>query len=216
MREKREVVQELMARGLSERAACQTVGLSRSTQRYQPRDRAARRQLGQQIRELAQRHRRYGYRRITALLRRQGEHVNHKRVWAIWKEERLSLPRRRPRKRRKATSGERRKATSGERPQTAVHRNQVWTYDFLFDRTERGQTLKILMVLTEYTRQCQVIRVGRRLDSGAVIDTLADLFRRHGGTADRPSCAATTAGSSARRAWRRGWRDKVPYRHDPH
>jgi transposase InsO family protein len=123
---------------------------------------------------LAQQHRRYGYRRITALLRRGGERINHKRVWAIWKAEGLSLPRRRPRKRR---------APVPNRPTCATHRNHVWTYDFLFDRTERGQTLKLLTVRDEYTRECHAIRVGRRLDSAAVIETLRVLFGRHGAPA---------------------------------
>ena len=172
---KREIVDEMRARGVSERAACRALGLSRSSQRYRSHgshDQAQREQLRAEVRALAQQHRRYGYRRITALLRRRGERVNHKRVWALWKEERLSLPRRRPRKRRGPTTG--------ERPRQARHRNHVWTYDFLFDRAERGQTLKLLTVLDEYTRECHAIRVGYRLDSGAVIDTLADLFGRHG------------------------------------
>lgn len=168
---KREIVGEMMAHGLSERAACRAVGLSRSSRRYQPRDQAERQRLSAEVRALAQQHRRYGYRRITALLRRRGERVNHKRVWALWQAERLGLPRRRPRKRR---------APARRRPTCATHRNHVWTYDFLFDRTERGQTLKMLTVLDEYTRECHAIRVGRRLDSGAVIDTLRELFGRHG------------------------------------
>ena len=172
MSEKRELVTEMRACGVSERAACRAVGVSRSSQRYDPRERGERRRLAAEVRRLAQHHRRYGYRRITALLRRRGERVNPKRVWAIWTEERLSLPRRRPRKR----PGRR----GGERPTTALHRNHVCTYDFLFDRTERGQTLKMLTVLDEDTRECHAIRVGPRVDSLAVIDTLADLFRRHG------------------------------------
>jgi transposase InsO family protein len=162
-------------RGVSERAACRAVGLGRSSQRYQPRDKGERRRLAREVVALAQQHPRYGYRRITALLRRRGEQVNHKRVWAIWTAERLSLPRRQPRKRR----GPARAA----RPTTATHRNHVWTYDFLFDRTEHGQTLKILTVLDEYTRECHAIRVGRHLDSGAVMDTLAGLFRGQGAPA---------------------------------
>ena len=165
----------MTARGVSERAACRAVGVSRASQRYQPRHQGARRGLVAKVVALAQQHRRYGYRRITALLRRRGERVNHKRVWAIWREERLSLPRRRPRKRQRQTAV--------ERPTLATHRNHVWTYDFLFDRTERGQTLKLLTVLDEYTRECHAIRVGRRLDSAAVLDTLADLFGRHGAPA---------------------------------
>jgi transposase InsO family protein len=170
--ERRELVVAMTARGVSERAACRAVGLTRSSQRYQPHDKGERHRLAREVVALAQQHPRYGYRRITALLRRRGERVNHKRVWAIWTAERLSLPRRRPRKRRDPARA--------DRPTTATHRNHVWTYDFLFDRTERGQTLKILTVLDEYTRECHAIRVGRRLDSGAVVDTLAGLFRWQG------------------------------------
>jgi transposase InsO family protein len=149
--------------------------VSRSSQRYQPHDPRERRRLAGEVVALAQQHQRYGYRRITALLRRRGERVNHKRVWAIWREERLSLPRRRPRKRRSH-------ATT-ERPRRATHRNHVWTYDFLFDRTEHGQTLKLLTVLDEYTRECHAIRVRPRVDSLAVIGTLAELFGRQGAPA---------------------------------
>ena len=62
----------------------------------------------------------------------------------------------------------------------ALRRNHVWTYDFLFDRTERGQLLKLLTAIDEYTREGHAIRVERCLDSSAVIDTLAALFARHG------------------------------------
>lgn len=169
---KREVVAAMTAHGVTERAAGRAVGVSRSSQRYQPRVSPDRPELVAAVQLLAQQHQRYGYRRITALLRRRGERVNHKRVWAIWKAEGLSLPRRRPRKRRGQTAV--------ERPRQATQRHHVWTYDFLFDRTEQGQTLKILTVLDEYTRECQAIHVGRRRDSVAVIDTLAELFGRHG------------------------------------
>jgi putative transposase len=173
--EKRELVTEMTTRGVSERTACRAVGLHRSSYRYRAGDDTERRRLAGEVMALAQQHRRYGYRRITALLRRRGERVNHKRVWAIWRAERLSLPRRRPRKRRERTTA--------VHPTTALHRNHVWTYDFLFDRTERGQTLKILTVLDEYTRECHAIRVGLRLGSSAVMDTLDTLFRWHGAPA---------------------------------
>src|SRR5690349_24941878 len=88
----------MIERGVSERLACEVVGLARSTYRYQPRAAPKRRpdeqQLRQQIVALAHKHRRFGYRRVTALLGRGGERVNHKRVWRIWQAERLSLPRR--------------------------------------------------------------------------------------------------------------------------
>ena len=175
MSEKRDLVREMTTRGVSERTACRAVGLHRSSHRYRAGDAPERQRLVQAVVTLAHQHRRYGYRRITALLRRRGERVNHKRVWAIWREERLSLPRRRPRKRRGRTT------TS--HPTTALHRNHVWTYDFLFDRTEHGQTLKILTVLDEYTRECHAIRVDRRLDSSAVMDTLDTLCGGHGAPA---------------------------------
>jgi putative transposase len=150
-------------------------GLERSSYRYQRQGEAGRQQLTATVLALAGQHRRYGYRRIGALLRRAGEPVNHKRVWAIWREQRLSLPRRRPRRRRGTPVS--------ERPTTATRRNQVWTYDFLFDRTERGQLLKLLVVLDEYTRECHVIRVARRLDSRAVLESLTALFLVQGAPA---------------------------------
>ena len=87
---KREVVAEMTAHGVSARAACRAVGLSCSSQRYQPRAKGERRRLAAEVVALAQQHRRYGYRRITALLRRQGQRVHAKRVWRIWKSEALS------------------------------------------------------------------------------------------------------------------------------
>jgi len=171
----RVLVDELRGQGLSERAACRVVGLERSSYRYQRQGEAARRQLTATVLALAGRYRRYGYRRIGALLRREGALVNHKRVWAIWREQQLSLPRRRP-KRRRGTP-------AADRPTTATRRNAVWTDDFLFDRTERGQLLKLLVVLDEYTRECHLIRVARRLDSRAVLESLAALFRAHGAPA---------------------------------
>jgi len=166
-------VSELVERGVSERMACRALGLQRSSLRYRSRrtDEQERARIRGAILALAWRHRRYGYRRITALLRRK-EQVNHKRVWRIWQEERLSLPRKRPRKRHARAKI--------ALPSKATHRGHVWTYDFVFDRTELGAVLKMLVVLDEYTRECHSIKVGRRLDSGAVIVTLAELFARHG------------------------------------
>jgi putative transposase len=167
-------VGELVERGVSERMACRVVGLSRSSYRY--RSQCDEQQQSPGLREelvaLAQKHRRYGYRRITALLRREGKLVNHKRVFRLWQEQGLSLPRKRPRKRR-----------TGEKaplPLQARYRGQVWTYDFVFDRTENRAVLKMLVVLDEYTRECHCIRVGRRLGSEAVIGQLEQLFGQQG------------------------------------
>jgi transposase InsO family protein len=167
----------MIERGVSERLACEVVGLARSTYRYQPRSapkmRPDEQHLRQQIVALAHTHRRFGYRRVTALLRRSGARVNHKRVQRIWRAEQLRLPRRA----QKRTKPSRPPAAL---PNKALHRGHVWSYDFIFDWTEQGQQLKMLVVLDEYTRECHKIKVGRRLDSHYVIVVLGELVARHG------------------------------------
>lgn len=171
---KREITAELMERGVSERLACQAVGMNRSSYRYRPRraDEQEKAAVREQVVALAHKHRRYGYRRITVLLRRQGRRVNHKRIWRLWRAEGLSLARKRPRKRRLGPAG--------ALPTQATYRGHVWTYDFVFDRTDKGGLLKLLVVVDEYSRECLGIKVGRRLDSVAVIATLEALFGRYG------------------------------------
>lgn len=144
------------------------VGVSRSVARYEPREREGDAELRKQIRGLSRSHKRYGYRRITALLRREGLKVNQKRVHRLWKEESLALPRKRPNRRR---AGE-----TVEMVNKATYKNHVWTYDFVEDRTEKGNKLRILNVVDEYTRECLAIRVERSIDSLKVIDTLNWLF----------------------------------------
>ncbi len=172
MSQRRELASELVARGCSERTACRAVGISRSTYRYKGRDLEHTDELDARIVELSSKHKRYGYRRITAILRRSGEQVNHKRVWRVWKAQGLSLPRRRPKKRYTGYKQ--------QLPTVAEYRGHVWTYDFVYDRTETNQVLKLLVVLDEYTRECHRIRVEYHLDSQAVVETLADLFELHG------------------------------------
>lgn len=163
----------LIARGVSERLACRTVGLGRASYRYRgrPADEEERR-LRELVVALARQHPRYGYRRIAALLRRQGHAVGQKWVWRVWREEGLAVPRRRPCKRRAGTAV--------TLPTRTLRRGHVWTYDFLFDATERGQALELLVVLDECKRECQCIRVAHRFDSDPVIDTLAAASEEHG------------------------------------
>lgn len=173
MTERRAIVAELVEQGLSERQACRTVGLGRSSYRYQARPASERDQhLHQEVVTLAARHQRYGYRRITAVLRRRGERANPKRVHRIWQAEGLQLPRKRPRKRHARTGV--------VLPVRATHRGHVWTLDFVFDRTGRGRVLKLLIVLDESTRECHRIVVGYRLDSRDVVDLLRALVIEHG------------------------------------
>ncbi len=119
----------LQERGLSERRSCVLIGLSRSGLRYQahPRDDS---NLAERLREIALRHKRYGYRRALALLRRDQLKVNHKCVDRLWKQIDLHCPVRR-----------KRSQPSGSVPQEATHSNHVWTYDFISDTTADSRTL---------------------------------------------------------------------------
>jgi transposase InsO family protein len=120
--------------------------------------------------ELATEYGRYGYRRITALLQREGWRVNHKRVERLWRREGLKVPQRQPKRGRLwLTDGScvRRRAE---------HRDHVWSYDFVFERTHDGRPLRTLVVVDEYSRECLATRTARRLTSEDVIDCLATLF----------------------------------------
>ena len=155
-----------------ERQGCELVGVSRSVARYEPQEREGEAELRSRIRELSRRHKRYGYRFVTELLRREGQIVNHKRVYRLWKEEGLALPRKRPKRRR---AGE-----TVEVVNKATYRDHVWTYDFVEDRTDKGNKLRMLNVMDEYTRECLAIRVERSIDSFKVRDTLNWLFLTRG------------------------------------
>ena len=119
-------------RKCSERRACILAGISRSVVRYRVRKRGDEQEMVRKIHELAVRHSRYGYRRITALLRREGLKVDRKRVHRIWEAEGLSLPLRRLRRRRVGQVG--------EIVRKAEYPNHVWSYDFLEDRTVSSNT----------------------------------------------------------------------------
>jgi transposase InsO family protein len=126
------------------------------------------------ITELARRYGRYGYRRITALLRREGWRVNHKRVARIWRQEGLKVPKKQKKRGRLwLTDG----SCLRMRPE---YRNHVWSYDFLSERTADGRPLKLLAIVDEYTRECLTIDVERRIRSIDVLQTLADLFLERG------------------------------------
>jgi putative transposase len=161
------VVAEL---GVPERRACRVLGQHRSTQRKPPStpdDEAA---LTADIVALATRYGRYGYRRITALLRHAGWRVNRKRVERLWRREGLKVPRKQPKKGRLWLGDG---SCLRLRPD---HPNHVWSYDFVEDRTHDGRKYRMLNVIDEFTRECLAIRVGRKLNSVDVVDLLSDLF----------------------------------------
>jgi transposase InsO family protein len=153
----------------SQRKACQLVGISRSSARYKTQQKASEVKLRTDIRDLANRHKTYGYRRITALLRREGsKKINKKRVHRIWKAEGLQVPHRKHKKRRYGPKG--------EVIHKAEYSNHVWSYDFVEDRTEKGGRLRILTVMDEFTRESLAILVDRSIRSAQVINLLEWLF----------------------------------------
>ena len=156
--------------GVSERRACRTLGQHRSTQRQVPQGRADEERLTDDIIELADQYGRYGYRRVAALLRDAGWHVNHKRVERIWRREGLKVPQKQKKKGRLWLNDGSCVRLRPERP------NHVWSYDFVQDRTADGRVYRTLNIIDEYTREALMIRVDRKLNSTDVLDALTDLF----------------------------------------
>jgi transposase InsO family protein len=150
--------------------ACKVLSQHRSVQRRRPTPADDEAALTESIIDLAQQYGRYGYRRITALLRAGGWFCNHKRVERIWRREGLKVPARQPKRGRLWLNDG---SCIRLRPERANH---VWAYDFVEDRTRDGRKLRMLNVVDEFSRECLAIRVGRRLKSSDVIDVLADLF----------------------------------------
>jgi transposase InsO family protein len=162
------------ALGVSERRACRVLRQARTTQRSVSRTGELERRLRQRIVQLAERFGRYGYRRITALLRREGWPVNHKRVERIWRQEGLKVPQKQPKRGRLWLNDG---SCIRLRPE---YPNHVWSYDFVMDRTHDGRAFRMLTVIDEFTRECLAIRVARRLGSDDVLDCLADLMTERG------------------------------------
>ena len=124
--------------------------------------------------ELASEYGRYGYRRVTALLRAEGFKVNHKRVERLWRREGLKVPARQPRRGRLWLNDG---SCARLRPERKDH---VWSYDFVQARTRDGRALRMLTVIDEFTRECLAIDTARQLKSDDVLERLSDLFVRRG------------------------------------
>ena len=150
------------------------VGQHRSTQWRQPQKLDDEDALTAALIALASQYSRYGYRRITALLRRDGWYVNHKRVARIWRREGLRVPKKQPKRGRLWLNDG---SCVRLRPERANH---VWAYDFVQDRTRDGRKFRMLTIIDEFTRECLAIEVARRLDSQSVLAALADLMVNHG------------------------------------
>ena len=181
--------------GVSERRACRVLGQARSTQRHRPRARPDEARLVTRLVSLATMYGRYGYRRITGLLRAEGWRVNAKRIERLWRREGLKVPARQPKRGRLWLN-----AASCVRLRSAS-RNHVWAYDFVHERTHDGRALRLLTVVDEYTRECLAIRVARRLTSEDVLQQLTELFVARGTPAYLRSDNGPELTATAVREW---------------
>lgn len=163
---------------VSQRRAGTVLGRARSTLRYTPRDHREDQPLLQAIRRLARKHLRWGYRRSHARLAKQGWTVNLKKVHRLWQE--LGL-RRKVRRRPENKLGPK-PGTSANScvNQPARFKNDVWTYDFIADRTASGRMLKWLTLVDEYTRECLAVHVEYTLTGAEVRQVLAGVIGRRG------------------------------------
>ena len=153
------------------------MGQPRSSQRYAGRKADRDRPLVERMVGLSQKNPRYGYRRVWALLRREGWPVNKKRVYRLWRREGLKVPEGKQRKRRRLLEAT---SENGCTRRRAEHKNHVWSYDFVMDLTDDGRRLKMMPVVDEYTRECLSIEVERSITAEDVVETLASLFRSRG------------------------------------
>jgi putative transposase len=160
--------------GISERRACRVIGQPRATQRHRPARRGDEKYLRDEVIRLAREYGRYGYRRITALLRNEGWRVNHKRVERIWRQEGLKVPQKQPKRGRLWLNDG---SCIRLRP---AHRNHVWSYDMVATRTHEGRPIRMLTVIDEFSRECLAIVVERCITSDDVLACLTELLIAHG------------------------------------
>jgi putative transposase len=152
-------------------------GQHRTTQRYECETASDEAELVKEMRMLSARHPRFGSPRILQLLIASGWRVNHKRIERLWRREGLKVPQRQRKRRRLGHS----KNSCSRR--CAVRINDVWTYDFVFDRTEDGRRLKMLTIVDEYTRECLAIVARRHITALDVIEALRRLVAERGAPA---------------------------------
>ena len=147
---------------------------SRSTQRYKPKLPDKDKPVIKDLLELHVKHPRYGYRRITIKLRERDWFINFKRVYRLWCQEGLKIHRK---QHKKLYTGVSENACNRKRPE---HYNHIWSYDFLIERLENGQRMKLLVVIDEFTRECLAIDVNRKIKGPDVVEVLRYLFAVRG------------------------------------
>jgi putative transposase len=172
---KREATVKLQAEfSVSERRACQVIDQPRTSQRYQAQPRDDERALMKRMLQLVRERPRFGYRRIASLLRKEFWRASATRIYRLWRREGLKVPQKKRKRRRLG------KSENGCHQRRAERKDHVWCWDFVFDHTTSGSTLKWLSIVDEYTRECLALKVDRSITSEDVIDTLAELFAMRG------------------------------------
>ncbi len=159
---------------MPQRRACSALDQPRSTQRFVAKPRDDEVVIAQRMREVATKRPRWGYRRIAWQLRRNGFQVSDTRAYRLWRREGLKVP---LKKRERRSTGVSENGCDNRR---AEQKDDVWCWEFIFDRTERGSTLKWLSIVDEFTRECLALKVDRSITSEDVIDSLAELFAMRG------------------------------------
>jgi len=162
-------VRQTLGEEVSERRACKVLGQPRRTQRYVARQDDDEPALVRHMLALVARHPRFGYRRIWALLKLEGWHVNKKRIWRLWRQEGLKVPQNKHKRRSLGT------AVNGCTRLVSAGKDDIWAMDFVFDVTANGRSLKWLAIVDEYTRECLTLEVSRQFKAADVIDALRDL-----------------------------------------
>ena len=158
-----------------ERRACRLLGQARSSQRYAPKappgDEAA---VVTAMRQQVRANPRYGYRRVGALLRRSGFRANDKRIHRLWRREGFKVPIRVVKKRATGQSA------NGIAKSPATGPNDVWTWDYIHDRTANGRALKLLSLVDEHTRECLALVAGRSLPAAAALAAFQEVLAQRG------------------------------------
>jgi putative transposase len=176
---------------MSERRACREIGTDRGSVRYRalrPDDGA----LGERLKALAQQRRRFGYRRLHVLLRREGQLVNKKRMQRLYREERLTVRR----------HGGRKRAIGTRRPlEVPLGPNQRWSLDFIHDQLTDGRRLRILAVVDDCTRQCLALIADTSISGRRVARELDNLIRQWGHPSTIVSDNGTELTSNAILSW---------------
>jgi putative transposase len=176
---------------MSERRVCRLLGLDRSSYRYRSRPNHNE-ELCVRLRELAAQHPRYGYRRLGALLRREGRRVNHKKVEPLYRQQGLAVQRRR-----------RKRLARGTRPSITVleRANQLWSLEFVSDTTAQGRVLRLLTVVDAYTRKCLAIETDTSLTARMVTAALERVLDER----SQPQKIRTDNGPEFQSRWFRSW-----------